>query len=453
MEWYVVLIAGLTLLLGLFLSGAPIFIAFMIINVVGTLVYFGPAGFGMFANSLYDTTTFPTLIAVPLFILMGEFLFRSGTMDVLYNSLDKLVGRSRLRLYYLSIALATMFGALSGAAMGVVAMLGRSLFPGLIARGYDRQMSTGTILAGASLAPIIPPSILVIIIGSLAQVSIAKLLISGIIPGLILSGLFLVYIVLRVKLDPSRAPAVADDIGVVTWADRGIAVVKMIPFTIIILGVLGTIMAGIATPEESAGTGVLGTLIVAWIYGRLNFGLIREACDSTARITAMILAIMMSSKMFGQLLAFSGSTAALGRLHQRSRSQPLDPSVRPDGSSVPALPVHRPGGIDAGRYPDLHAAPAAARFRPDMVLAIVPDQHHAGRNHPTVRLHHVRLQGGAALRPDDGNLQRVMAVRVHFPDRDADLRRLPGRGDLAAQRALGAGAAVRNGCGPRCLLP
>ena len=90
MEWYVVLIIGLTLLLGLFLSGAPIFIAFMIINVAGTLVYFGPPGFGMFANSLYDTTTFPTLIAVPLFILMGEFLFRSGAMDVLYDSLDKL---------------------------------------------------------------------------------------------------------------------------------------------------------------------------------------------------------------------------------------------------------------------------------------------------------------------------------------------------------------------------
>ena len=243
MEWFVVLIVGLTLLLGLFLSGAPIFIAFMIINVVGTLVYFGPAGFGMFANSLYDTSTFPTLIAVPLFILMGESLFRSGTMDVLYNSLDKLVGRSRLRLYYLSIALSTMFGALSSAAMGVVAMLGRSLFPGLIARGYDRRISTGTILAGASLAPIIPPSILVIIIGSLAQISIARLLIAGIIPGLILAGLFLVYIIVRGKLDPSRAPAVAEDIGDVTWADRG--------------------MAGIATPEESAGTGVLGTLIVA----------------------------------------------------------------------------------------------------------------------------------------------------------------------------------------------
>jgi len=311
MEWYVVLIIGLTLLLGLFLSGAPIFIAFMIINVVGTLVYFGPAGFGMFANSLYDTTTFPTLIAVPLFILMGEFLFRSGTMDVLYNSLDKLVGKSRLRLYYLSIALATMFGALSGAAMGVVAMLGRSLYPGLVARGYDRKMSTGTILAGASLAPIIPPSILVIIIGSLAQVSIAKLLIAGIVPGLILSGLFLTYIIIRVKLDSSKAPAVAEDIGTVTWGDRGMALVKMVPFTIIILGVLGTIMAGIATPEESAGTGVLGTLIVAWIYGRLNVGLLKEACDSTARITAMILAIMMSSKMFGQLLAFSGATTAL----------------------------------------------------------------------------------------------------------------------------------------------
>ena len=163
MEWYVVLIVGLTLLLGLFLSGAPIFIAFMIINVAGTLVYFGPAGFGMFANSLYDTTTYPDRGAP---VHPGEFLFRSGAMDVLYDSLDKLVGRSRLRLYYLSIALSTMFGALSGAAMGVVAMLGRSLFPGLIARGYDRGISTGTILAGASLAPIIPPASTSVIIGS-----------------------------------------------------------------------------------------------------------------------------------------------------------------------------------------------------------------------------------------------------------------------------------------------
>ena len=189
----------------------------------------------MFANSLYDTTTFPTLIAVPLFILMGASSCSARARWTCSTTRStSWSGRSRLRLYYLSIALSTMFGALSGAAMGVVAMLGRSLFPGLIARGYDRGISTGTILAGASLAPIIPPSILVIIIGSLAQVSIAKLLIAGIIPGLILAALFLAYIMIRVKIDPSRAPAVADDIGDVTWGDRGIAVLKMIPFTIII---------------------------------------------------------------------------------------------------------------------------------------------------------------------------------------------------------------------------
>ena len=158
------------------------------LNVTGMLLLLGPAGFGMIANSIYTTSTLGALAAVPLFILMGELLFRSGAMEVLFDSLDRLIGRIRGRQYVLCIVLSAMIGALSGAAMAVAGMLGRSLFPTMRKRGYDLHMSAGTILGGASLDPIIPPSVLAIIIATLAEVSTGKMLIAGVIPGLLLSG-------------------------------------------------------------------------------------------------------------------------------------------------------------------------------------------------------------------------------------------------------------------------
>ena len=190
MEWYVTLLAGLAILFLLFLSGAPIFLAFLSAILVGIFVIIGPSGFPMLANSILDTSSITSLASIPLFILMGELLFRSGTMDVLFDSIDKLVGRIRGRQYVLVVVLSAVFGALSGVAMAVAAMLGRAIIPGMQARGYDRDIAAGLIVGGASLAPIIPPSLLAIIVGSLADVSIAKLLIAGVVPGLAIGGIF-----------------------------------------------------------------------------------------------------------------------------------------------------------------------------------------------------------------------------------------------------------------------
>ena len=194
MTWWVALSGGLALLLSLFLLGVPIFVAFVVLNVVGVFVLFGASGFGLFANSIYSTATLGALSAVPLFIVMGEILFRSGAMDVLFDSLDRLIGRIRGRQYVLCIVLSAILGALSGAAMAVAGLLGRSLFPTMRKRGYDTQFSAGTILAGASLDPIIPPSVLAVIIATLADVSAGKMLVAGILPGLLLTGMFLVYV-------------------------------------------------------------------------------------------------------------------------------------------------------------------------------------------------------------------------------------------------------------------
>ncbi len=315
MEWWVILTAGLCLLLATFMTGAPIFVSFLIINITGVVVVLGQPGFGMVANSIFETTNIADLSAIPLFILMGELLFRSGTIEVLFDSVDKLVGRVRGRQFVLCFALSTIFGALSGAAMGVAAMMGRTLYPGMIARGYDSRLAIGSILAGASLAPIIPPSVLVIIIGTLANVSIAGLLIAGVLPGLMLSVMFLIYTLSRVRLNPALSGEGADEEPPrVSLGEKVMAVVRVSPFAIIIFCVMGFILLGVATPSESAATGVLGALATAAYYRRLNWRMISDSLGSAAYITSMILVIMASSKMFSQLLAFTGSTGQLTQL-------------------------------------------------------------------------------------------------------------------------------------------
>ncbi len=315
MEWYLILLLGIAILFALFLSGAPIFLAFLFAILVGVYFIIGPAGFPMFANSILDTVSITSLASIPLFILMGELLFRSGTMDVLFDSIDKLVGRVRGRQYVLVVVLSAVFGALSGVAMAVAAMLGRAIMPGMQARGYDRDIAAGLIVGGASLAPIIPPSLLAVIVGSIADVSISKLLVAGVIPGLLLGGVFLAYVFARIAFNPDLAPkSVAAERGDVTASEQIIALVRTLPFVIVIFAVMGLIMMGIATPSESAATGVVGALLTAAIYRNLNFKMIWNSLMAAATVSAMILAIMAMSKMFTQLLAFTGATSELVQL-------------------------------------------------------------------------------------------------------------------------------------------
>ncbi len=315
MEWYTTLLLGIAILFVLFLSGAPIFLAFLFAILTGVYVIIGPAGFPMFANSILDTASITSLASIPLFILMGELLFRSGTMDVLFDSIDKLVGRVRGRQYVLVVTLSAVFGALSGVAMAVAAMLGRAIMPGMQARGYNRDIAAGLIVSGASLAPIIPPSLLAIIVGSIADVSIAKLLIAGVMPGLLLGGIFIVYVFVRIAINPKMAPSnVASERGDTSIGEMVMALVRILPFAIVIFSVMGFIMLGIATPSESAATGVVGALITAAIYRNLNLKMIWDSVMASITVSAMILAIMAMSKMFTQLLAFTGATSELVQL-------------------------------------------------------------------------------------------------------------------------------------------
>jgi tripartite ATP-independent transporter DctM subunit len=169
------------------------------------------------------------------------------------------------------------------------------------------------ILGGASLAPVIPPSVLVIIIATLAQVSVAGLLVAGVVPGMLLAAMFIGYALLRVKLNPSLAPstAVADGAQAAPVRSLGMEVMRCMPFTLIIASVMGLILAGVATPSESAATGVIGAILTAAIFGKLRTKMLLDSLRSSVLITAMILVIMASSTLFSQLLALSGASSQI----------------------------------------------------------------------------------------------------------------------------------------------
>ena len=312
MDWALSLTLAICLMLALFFAGLPVFITFLVINIAGTFLLMGSAGFGMFANSIFHTATNPSLAAVPLFIIMGEILFRSGTVDVLIESVDRLVGRLRGRDYFLITGLSTVFGALCGSTVAVAALLGRTVMPNMKARGYDIRLTSGSILGGATLAAIIPPSLGVIILGSMVDVSIASLLIAGIMPGMLLAGLMVVTAWCRIMANPALEPAGSAAGGArVKTVGRLRALVRMLPFSLVIFFVMGLIMLGIATPSESAATGVVGALILAALYRKLSVRMILQSLLTTSSITAMLMVILLSSKLFGQLLSFIGASAGL----------------------------------------------------------------------------------------------------------------------------------------------
>ena len=317
----VTIVVALAILVALLVGGAPIFVGFLAVNIIGVLYYFGPNGFGLFANSVFSTATTDALSAVPLFIVMGELLFRSGTMEVLFSSLDRLVGRVRGRQYVLCILLSAILGALSGAAMAVAGMLGRALYPSMIKRGYDPKLSAGTILGGASLDPIIPPSVLAVILATIAQVSTGKLLIAGMGPGILLTVMFLVYVAVRLWFNPALAPDIAAEEG----RKKGsalLALVQMLPASFIFFLVMGLVMLGIATPTEAAATGVLGALVLAYFYGGLTKSMLRESFYAGVTVSSLLLLIMCCAVMFSQLLTYAGAPQLFGEMVRTLKVHP-----------------------------------------------------------------------------------------------------------------------------------
>jgi tripartite ATP-independent transporter DctM subunit len=315
MDWSLAL--GLMLgMVCLFLAlGLPVAFAFFLTNIIGVIVFMGlDRGMVWLArNSVAAVSNF-NLAPIPLFLLMGELLLQTGLAFKAVDAIDRIIRRVPGRLSVVAVTGGTVFSALSGSTIATTAMLGHALLPNMLKRGYHPTMAMGPIMAIGGVDMLIPPSALAVLLGSLARIPIAELLIAGIIPGLIMSVLFIGYIVVRCGLDPKLAPRVDEQrfSGRERWMPFFIQVV---PLLLIFIVVVGSIFSGVATPTDSAALGCIATAIITIAHRALTWRILRSSLMDTAKVTTMIFFIIAASSTYAQILALSGATdSALAQL-------------------------------------------------------------------------------------------------------------------------------------------
>ncbi len=322
MEWWVVLGIIFGSFLVLLLTGLPVAFCFTLVNLIGVFLFWGgEVGIRQLILSIADSVTLFALLPLPLFVLMGEVMFHSGIAPHMMDTLDKWLGRLPGRLSLLAVGGGTLFATLSGTAVAGVAMLGSLLMPDMEKRGYQKPMTLGPIMASGSLAIMIPPSALAVLLASLGQFSVGKLLIAIIFPGLLMALFYAIYIITRCSLQPSIAPSY--EVRRIPLSQKLLSTVRyVLPLGSIIFLVVGLIFLGIATPTEAAALGTIGTFILAFLYKGLNRVVLSRTISSTLQVSVMIFLILTGSSVFAQILAFTGASRGLVEL---AVSFPLPP--------------------------------------------------------------------------------------------------------------------------------
>ncbi|MFG6529081.1 TRAP transporter large permease subunit [Sulfitobacter sp. 1A15142] len=311
MDWALILTLMLGSLAVLLLIGLPVAFAFIAVTTVGAyFVLGGERGILQLARNSAQSVANFQLAPIPLFILMGEILFQTGVAHRAIDAIERVVTRIPGRMSVVTIFGGTIFAALSGSTIANTAMLGGTLLPGMLKRGYHPSMAMGPIMASGAIAMLIPPSALAVLVGSLAGISIAGLLIAGVLPALLLAVLFVAYVVGRSVLDPKVAPPdVYEDMSLrERWTPFAIYV---LPLTVLFAVVIGSLLAGIATPTESAALGSITAVIIGAAYRALSWEKMGRALMETLKLSVMILFIIAASQTFAQVLSFSGATNGL----------------------------------------------------------------------------------------------------------------------------------------------
>ena len=310
MEWYWAFALLVGMVVCLMALGVPVAFAFITTNFIGIFIFAGTHGFIQVADNSTVLITRFTLGPVPMFILMGALFFHTGLAIRVFDGLDSLFGKLRGRLCYLTVAGGTIFSTLTGSSMANTAMLGSLLVPEMQRRGYNWRMSMGPILGTGGLAMIIPPSALAVLLASVANIDVGRLLIAGFLPGFVLALLYAAMLYLQIIINPAGAPAY--DVPPTTWGHKiKYVTFNILPVSLVIFMVIGFIILGIATPTESAACGVLGVAILAVAFRVLKWEAIRTSLSGTVRVAGMVFLIIMNSTVFSQLLAYSGATAGM----------------------------------------------------------------------------------------------------------------------------------------------
>lgn len=311
MEWWLIFLLIMISLLFLFAINVPVAFSFLIVNMAAAFfLWGGQKGLDQIILSIYGSVINFTMLPIPLFVLMGEVMFRSGVAPKMIETIDKWLGSIPGRLSLMAVLSGTLFSTLSGSSMASTAMLGSVLVPEMEKRGYKKPMSIGPILGSGGLAIMIPPSALGVILASLARFSVGDLLIAIIVPGFIMAGLYMAYVVIRSFLQPHLAPAYV--VAQIPLSEKIWDSIRFIlPLGSIVFLVIGLIFLGVATPTESAALGALGCFVLAFLYRGLSWKVLKITFVGTIRTTVMIFVILSASVAFSQIMAYTGATGKL----------------------------------------------------------------------------------------------------------------------------------------------
>ncbi len=305
-------IGMLVLLLGMVICGVHLAFALIFLATVFGLIFVGPAIMPMAMLKIYGTMESEILIAVPLFVFMGSILEKSEVAEQVYQGLYELFGSIRGGLAFATIITCTIFASCTGVIAATVTTMTLLAVPSMLKRKYDKGLATGVVCAGGSLGILIPPSVMLVMYGPMASLSVAKLFAAALFPGLLLAGLYILYIGISSWLIPTMAPAISEDKrrvkGVKLWVRTAIL---MLPTLFLIIAVLGSIIGGIASPTEASGVGALCALIIAAGYRKLTYTNIKEAADTTLIVTAMVFFIILGASIFNSVFLFLGGGALI----------------------------------------------------------------------------------------------------------------------------------------------
>jgi len=306
---FIALTVASVLMLAAFLLGLHVAAALGVLSFSLMYVFSDRPLWEMLGLIAWNTNTSFVLVAIPFFILMGEILLRSGLSERLYRVLSHWLAPLPGGLMHSNIAACATFAAVSGSSVATAATIGSVALPAFRARGYNERLVLGSLAAGGTLGILIPPSINFIVYGVLMEVSIGRLYIAGILPGILLSLLFMLVIFFAALLKPGVAPRET----AVSWKTRLIGLLDMLPTSFLIFLVLGTIYLGVATPTEAAAFGVSGAFLLALLRGRVNLGMLREVFLSSVRTTAMVMLILTAAFILNSTLAILGVPYAVSK--------------------------------------------------------------------------------------------------------------------------------------------
>ena len=309
----VITIVMFLLLIVLLISGAPISFVLGGIAVIFLTLLWGPKALPLMAMTVYQIMSWILLVAIPLFIFMGLMLEKSGIIDDLFEAMNLWIGGIRGGLCIGTVGICVIIAAMVGLTGPAMVTMGIVALPAMLKRGYDKRMITGAIMSSASLGFLIPPSINAIFYALIARVSVGHMFIGGIIPGLMLAGMYSLYIFIRASLNPEMAP-IREEKYPLKVKIR--ALISLILPAVVVLSVLGSIIFGVASPTEAAALGALATMVVTIIKKRFSWSMLFDVTRQVFNITAVILWIVCAASLYGKTYDALGAAEMIERIFE-----------------------------------------------------------------------------------------------------------------------------------------